>query len=397
MLGSWLKAHGVIIGAILIGLGLFLWRLTTLPVAGKLSHAEIQTLQTTGSWHEIIAHAAFMPYFAAERLSQLLIPHHPVFAIRLPSVLFALVAILALLYVIRRWYGQRTTLLALFLLTCSAGLLHLGRLGVSDITFVTAISLLLAVHASMQHCNGRSKIVAGWLVACALALYIPGMVWFVGFEVWWQRKRLKSFWQQAGWSRRIILSIGSLVVVAPLIYSLVRHFTGTSLLTLAGLPSSWPGFIEIGKNAAAVILFTILRTPADPVRWLGHTPLFAAFMAVGFVAGLLFYGLHWRSERSHHLAIYSLLTFLLIAAGGPVTRALALPLVYIIALGGIAYLLHTWLRRFPKNPVARQVGILLITVATVLTCAYNLRHYFVAWPHSSDTRAVFEVKPPRTD
>lgn len=392
-----LKSHGILLGAGLGSLGLLGWRLTTMPAGGRLAPGELQTLQNSASWHEVLSHALFMPYYALQHLSHLLLPGHSVLALRLPSVLFALSAILALLYVMRRWYGQRTTLFALFLLASSAALLHIGRLGTPDISFVTGLSLLIAVHVGMQHCNGRRRVALGWAAVVSVALYLPGLWWFVLAESWWQRKRLAKFFAGQSWLGRLSIPFMMIVLLTPLGYNLLTSFDASTLLGLLGLPALWPSMHAVIENSAAAILFISVRTPAEPALWLGHLPLFGALMTVGFIAGLLFYGMHWRSERTQQLGVYSLITLLLLAASGPVTRALALPLLFLLALGGIAYLLHLWLRRFPKNPVARSVGIWLVAVATALTCAYNLRQYFIAWPHNAETRAVFHITPPRND
>jgi hypothetical protein len=56
---------------------------------------------------------------------------------------------------------------------------------------------------------------------------------------------------------------------------------------------------------------------------------------------------------------------------------------------GLAYLLRDWLKTFPNNPVARGVGIGLVVAAVGLSCIYNYRAYFIAWPHNTVTRTVF--------
>jgi hypothetical protein len=91
----------------------------------------------------------------------------------------------------------------------------------------------------------------------------------------------------------------------------------------------------------------------------------------------------------------SIISFLLLIVGGPVMRTILVPLLYIVAFGGVAYLLHFWLGMFPRNVTARWLGIGIVCLAIGLTITYNLRHYFVAWPHNSDTHTAFTYKPPR--
>jgi hypothetical protein len=68
---------------------------------------------------------------------------------------------------------------------------------------------------------------------------------------------------------------------------------------------------------------------------------------------------------------------------------LLIPLLYVFVATGIAYLLKEWLKVFPRNPVARNFGIGLLVIAIVTSVVYNVRAYYVAWPHAATTKAVF--------
>ena len=78
--------------------------------------------------------------------------------------------------------------------------------------------------------------------------------------------------------------------------------------------------------------------------------------------------------------------------GGAVTLSVLVPTLYLIVVAGIAYVLHFWLRMFPRNQLARGTGIAVVSLAVALACAYNLQQYFVAWPHNPDTAALYHYK-----
>lgn len=92
------------------------------------------------------------------------------------------------------------------------------------------------------------------------------------------------------------------------------------------------------------------------------------------------------------LAMY-LIGALLFALGGPVGISILVPIVYLMVAAGFGYLLHEWLLVFPRNPLARSLGFGLLGIAVTLTCVYNLRTYFVAWPHNPATKAAFHKSP----
>lgn len=83
---------------------------------------------------------------------------------------------------------------------------------------------------------------------------------------------------------------------------------------------------------------------------------------------------------------------ILIALGGSLDLSIVMPIVYLWIAAGIAYLLQQWLVVFPRNPIARGIGYGLIIIAVSLSCAYNLRAYFVAYPHDPTNQSVFDER-----
>jgi hypothetical protein len=85
---------------------------------------------------------------------------------------------------------------------------------------------------------------------------------------------------------------------------------------------------------------------------------------------------------------------ILVALGGSVTIAALIPLMYLAIAAGTHYLLDQWLTIFPRNPVAKFVGVSLVSFVVAFSAFYHLRAYFVAWPQAPETRAVYVVKQP---
>jgi hypothetical protein len=52
-------------------------------------------------------------------------------------------------------------------------------------------------------------------------------------------------------------------------------------------------------------------------------------------------------------------------------------------------LLHSWLKTFPNNPFARYFGIGIVSLAVIISCGYNYRSYFIAWPNTTQTKQTF--------
>jgi hypothetical protein len=229
------------------------------------------------------------------------------------------------------------------------------------------------------------------MATCGLLIYIPGMVWFVLLSLYWQRAAIQAGWKHftRQWQRGLYALSG--LVWLPLL--LGRLSTLTSLKTWLGLPQHFD-VSQIGHQLEFIPVHLFIRGPIDSQRWLGHAPLLDIFSLTIVIAGIWFYVSHFRATRSRLLGSYWLLGVGLVALGGPVGLSVLVPLLYILAATGIAYLLHDWLRVFPKNPIARRLGIGLVAVAVLVSCSYNLRAYFVAWPHDRTTLTTFAILEP---
>jgi uncharacterized protein YqhQ len=76
---------------------------------------------------------------------------------------------------------------------------------------------------------------------------------------------------------------------------------------------------------------------------------------------------------------------LLVALNGPVPLSILIPFAYILIAAGITFMLQQWFTVFPRNPVAKNIGVAIMTLAVVTTTFYHINHYYVAWPNAPQT------------
>ncbi len=220
-----------------------------------------------------------------------------------------------------------------------------------------------------------------------LTMYIPGMVWLVVASIILQRNKIIGDWKYFGqWWQRLLYVSAGLACLPLLVIDLTRP--GQLGLWL-GLPAHLASPVSLLKQLVAVPVHLFIRGPQYPDIWLGHLPILDIFTLVACLAGIYYYASHTQVSRGRLLGLFFVIGAILVGLGGPVGISVLVPLLYITAATGIAYLLHDWLRVFPLNPVARGLGVGMIILAVCLSSAYNLRSYFVAWPRNSITRTTF--------
>lgn len=378
----WLSLAALVLGWLL------LHKLGSLT--GGLSADEVRISRAPVGWHGIYRQPFYLPWKVIKSVIFVIFTHHGQTLSRLPSVCFGALTIISFSGLIRLWHGTRTALLAGLLFATSAWLLHVSRLTSFDVLYLWALPTLLFVNVLLRKSGDRQLI---WYVSAltwGMMLYLPGLVWLVGLNIILQREEFAKAWRRFdAWWQRLVYVAAYLVWLPLLVLNLLRP---GNLVTWLGLPTHWQPPLSLLKNFAAVPVHLFVRGPEYPQLWLGKAPLLDAFTLAASLVGIYFYATHWQASRSRLLAVMAFAGWILVGLGGPVGFSLLVPLMYMAAATGIAYLLHEWLSVFPYNPLARGLGLGLIALAVSLSCVYNLRAYFVAWPHNHVTQATFHYR-----
>jgi hypothetical protein len=389
---SYISRHGVAAAwtvLVLVGLGwLLLYKLGSLT--GGLSAGEFRTATAPVGWHGIYRQPLYLPLELARSVVFWLSPGHGQTLTRLPNAFFGGLAILSFAWLIRLWHSRRTAVLASLLFATSAWVLHVSRLASFDVMYLWATPTLLLIHSLFQKYAKNPLVWYGSLLVLGFMLYIPGLVWLVALEIFLDRGKFLDAWKRFGlWWQRVLYIVVGLAWLPLLVIGLRRP---GNFLSWLGLPSRLVGPSHLLKQFVGVPVHLFIRGPQYPTLWLARSPILDIFTLAGCLIGIYFYAAHWRAARSRLLGLFSVIGVVLVGLGGPVGLSLLVPLLYVGVATGIAYLLHEWLQVFPNNPLARGLGLSLVIVVVGLSCVYNLRAYFIAWPHNQATSAIFHYR-----
>ncbi len=313
-------------------------------------------------------------------------------ATRIASAIFGTATLLLFYVGVRHWHTSRVAFLSAVLFACSAWLLHTARFGSGDIM----LPFIILLFATCGYWVAASAKRSGWryiiaVVALSFSIYVPGVIWLVLLGLLIRRgKDLDFIRRRLPVNQKVLLTaLLLLLTVAPLIYGIIR--TPALGLELLALPTVMPDALEVLKNLALLPINLIIWSDFSPELWLGNLPLLDVFAAAMFFLGIYHCIKNWQLDRSKLLLGLLGVGSVLVALGG-ISMALLLPAVYVVIAGGIAALLGMWLGVFPRNPLARSLGIVLVTAAVAASVVFNIRVYFVAWPHNAETKAVYTEK-----
>jgi hypothetical protein len=185
----------------------------------------------------------------------------------------------------------------------------------------------------------------------------------------------------------VLLPLGFCILLVPLMYALVAN--PELIQTWLGVRPDLGTPLEIAKNIAKVPLSVLIRSDPNPVMTLGRLPFLDIGTTILGVLGAYWYVTQRKLDRTKLIAGGLVLGTVLVGLMGIMTSTIVMPFVYLLAAGGITFLLQQWFTVFPRNPLARGVGIGLVVAVVLASSFYNTQRYFVAWPNTPATKQAF--------
>ncbi|MFZ1483829.1 MAG: hypothetical protein WAS36_02360 [Candidatus Saccharimonadales bacterium] len=356
----------------------------------RYSSSEVTTFMSAQSWRFIYDNPLELPHkliiWTVSTLGQ-----HSYGVTRITSVLFAAAAVFLFYYIVRSWLSKRVAILSTVLFAFSNGFLHSGRLGTAAVLQFSVLVLFAMPILIHQAAPGwRRRLIYMSSVIFAALVYIPGLIWQILLTIVLRRKKLFRLWSRLALVHKSIIVFASLLAIAPLVWAFIR--TPQLLLTWLGLPQNFPAIDTILNNAQTLISTLFYHSGFSP-EYVTHG---GALLTIAELV-LLILGVYAQLKRPRHNTNYHLLgaigiaTALILVSGGMFIPALV-PLLYLLIAGGMYYFLNEWLAVFPRNPIARGIGVGVIVLIVVFALGYHTRSYFDAWPNNVVTKQVFSIE-----
>jgi len=356
------------------------------------SNAEVATYSQAADWHHIASNPINAPYTAVVWLCTAIF-HHNILSTRIVSAAFSVLVTLMFYAIIRQWYSFRIAFLGTLLFATSSSFLHFARLGTGEVLQMFVLGFI-AFLVWYQHEHTYHKYV-GYALAAVLALlwYIPGMLWFELFGLILLNQHARQRWSHTPKKHLVGWAVTFLLLLAPLIAAGAGN--PHLFLEAAGLPTRLGTAPHFVANLHSALLSVSVHTPTSPLLWIGRAPILTATELILGALGVYGYLYRDHSPRAILLTGMTLLGIVLVSLGGSVRLASIIPLLYLFIINGLRQLLGQWLTVFPRNPIARFTGIGIICLMLFFSMLYQVRTYFVAWPHTTATLQTFNLQQPR--
>lgn len=374
-------------GSVLLLLCLLFYQLTTLiPFASSQEALNLQS--GTRFLHSLQTNPFFFEYKVPQRIVFWL-HHQGLFFARGISAVFATIAVVLMYYILKKWHGARIAGIGTVLFASSSWFLTYARQATPEVTYILILTAL-AYGSWMRAAKRPGLIISIGVIVALYLVYTPGLVWFLVLALIWQRKPIIR--TAAGAPKIAVLAVIFLIVLlSPLAYAIYQQ--PQLYKQLLGLPPNLLSEIKIlPRNLWSVVDQIFINGQGDASIGLTKLALVDVFTGVMMILGLCYYFLQRKLDRAKILACGLALGLLLVSLHGSVSLVVLLPFIYILASAGIDYMLIQWYKVFPRNPLARNVGLGLVLGVVMLTGFYHINRYFVAWPNTPETKQVYTVR-----
>ncbi len=384
---TWVYRYRFVFGyAVLTLSSLFVlfYRLGTLLPG--ISNLEAETAASSMQIREILARPINFSYHMLEYVSiKVLGP--TAMAIRLPSVIFAIASLVLFFFIIKSRFSKRAAIVSTLVLATSSWQLHYARMGYEG--FLT-IFLILALIFLATQLNQKYKPV--WLlllvITAALSLYTPYFIYILLAGVLISLALIRPNLKKLRIQDSVVTSLLFVLLVLPLMYTIFRD---TSIIReLLAIPDVFPSAVEYFKNLYEIVAYVIFKSEPMAILHLGNLPMLEIFSVSMVALGLYHYD-HELSRNLSRLILGGLLVVIILLGfnANQLQYSLLIPFIYFLLAGGLVVLFTQWNEIFPKNPIARLIAIVPITVLLIIVASYHVQRYFIAWPRTPATVNVY--------
>jgi hypothetical protein len=287
----------------------------------------------------------------------------------------------------RSWLGRRAAVIGTILFSFSAWTLHVSRIGTYSIMYMFSVTLFIySLNMLKKYYLNKKYFLIITAIIWPLLITVPGMIYFIIYALIRHKKEIKEGLKNIG--RLTSLNILSLIILIGLFVKYLIT-SPVNILNAFYLPTTIHKLSLFPVNLLKTIYHLFILGPNTPELWMNKAPVLDLLVLMSALFGMYFYFNH-RNKGPAYLLFYTfVIATILTALNNPNDPSLILPMIYLFSATGIALFLQRWLGVFPRNPIAKVLGIGAILLLVSLSTIYNYRSYFVAWPHNQYTKSYF--------
>ena len=391
---SWITQHwrGLLAGTIIATIAaitLSLQITTLIDGQNKYETATLHHLETFPNPTERMINAPYLipAYIIGSNINEMLI------GARITSVVFCLIATVALFILLKRWFSIQIASVGSLLFITSSWVLAISHQATPLILLV--LTPLVLIISLTRFANEKKHSYGAFLqliCAVALALYVPYMFWPVavvsGTVALLYRHKLATLNRK----QIVVAAIVFAALLVPLFISITQY--PGQIKEVLGIPIAMPSLGEYSNNFMWQFSTLFFVSQPFPELYLGRLPLLDIFSVAMTLLGIYHFAKYMPKRRKFSFAVLIAVLLIIVPLSIPYQPPMTayIAIIYIFIAAGVYELLQQWFNFFPRNPFARNTAVVLVSVLIGMAALYNLQKFYIAWPNAPETKAVYVVQ-----
>lgn len=307
-------------------------------------------------------------------------------SIKLPSLLLGALSAFGMILLLQMWFRRNVAVLTTVLIITTGQFLFVAQNGTPSIVYIFW-SVWLLVAAMMI--SRKAKFLGVWKIVlfsvAALSLYTPLSIYILLAlsSAIILHPHLRYLVRQVLRARlKVAIATGcALIVMAPLLYAIVKD--PSVGMTLLGIPAVMP---DIKAN-----LFTLLQqyfSFATPVAGVVMAPIYSLGSMVLIILGIIRLSTANYTARSYIITAWVVLLLPVLLINPDFSTITFVPAMLLMAMG-VSSILRSWYQLFPKNPYARILGLLPLTILIGGMFISGVSRYVYNYTYNPNTATYF--------
>ena len=361
------------------------WNIAT---PAGFSPSEKQAVTASSTTRAIIENPLYAPHKIPQYIAQKVGLDGQI-AMRGISVLYGIMAIAAFYLVARQLFGSFVGYIAALGLLSTPLFLLAMRHASAEILYAAAPIIVFAIGLWSLKTRQRTLALYAVVVALALSLYVPGMIWCIALG--YGLLLVNPPWVRAKVSNLTVYSAVAVfvVLISPLLFGLYQNPELIKKLLL--LPELFNVSAIVTQTAQSASGLVWRTNDALPLR-IGHMPILSIIIAPLCLIGAYAAVRQWRWRSAFYLGLPLLGIGFAGLSGNPLVILYALAALLLLFGNGLFHLLKHWYDVFPRNSLAGYfaVGVILITISVQLL--FGIRSSIIAWPATPSVTSTYVLQ-----
>lgn len=295
-------------------------------------------------------------------------------SIKLPSLVLGFLSIVGLLPLLVMWFRQNVSLITIALVVTSGQFLFIAQSGTANILYIFyAVWILLAATMISRH----AQFLIVWkillFILAALSLYTPLSIYmFIAmFLATVFHPHLRYLIKRLNPAKTAAAAALSVVIIAPLVYAVIQN--PAIGLTLLGIPPVW-----LSPISNIVMLYQQYFDFVTPHSGEVMNPVYGMGSMALVLLGIFRLFSTKYTARSYIISAWFLFIVPIVIVSPQYVTILFVPIVLLLAMG-VHTLISYWYQLFPRNPYARIVGLVPLTILIVSMTLSGIERYMYGY------------------